>query len=168
MTQDTDWRYAMTRYVKGMPHTRATGLEVIKASKGDVTMRLPWQPWFAGDLSRGLVHGGVITMVLDTLCTGTVLCGLGRPEICPTLDLRIDHYRPARVGHAMVANAIIVNVTGSIATVEGTLWQVNAPEKTIARAVGSFARLPPEMTPHNFERLLCGRPTHSPNTESHV
>ena len=97
-------------------------------------------------------------MVLDTACTGTVLCGLGNaPEICPTLDLRVDHFRPALAGQALVARARITQVTASVVFVEGELWQEDDLQR-VARAVGSFARLPAEATPANFGRLLCGRP----------
>ncbi|MCM2130561.1 PaaI family thioesterase [Larsenimonas rhizosphaerae] len=133
-------------------------MNVVSAGPSGVEMRLPWKADFLGDVSRQLIHGGVITMVLDTACTGTVLCGLGDPpEICPTLDLRVDHFRPAVAGQALLVRARITEITASVVFVEGELWQEN-DQKRVARATGSFARLPAEATPANFGRLLCGRP----------
>ena len=149
------WRTALSRFVNVIPHTRELGLEVIGVVPPEVTMRLPWHDHLLGDTTRGLVHGGVLTMLLDTVCGSAVLCGLPSPEVCPTLDLRVDHYRPAVAGQPIMAWARVLAVTESVVFTEGTLWQEH--ERPIARGIGNFMRLGPSNTPPGFgEALFSG------------
>ncbi|EWH00625.1 thioesterase [Halomonas sp. BC04] len=148
------WRTALSRFVNVIPHTRELGLEVIGVVPPEVTMRLPWRDELLGDTTRGLVHGGVLTMLLDTVCGSAVLCGLPSPEVCPTLDLRVDHYRPAVAGKPIMARARVLSVTESVVFTEGMLWQ--EPERPIARGIGNFMRLGPRNTPPGFVEALFG------------
>ncbi|MFB9146712.1 PaaI family thioesterase [Halomonas alkalicola] len=146
------WLRALTRFVRVIPHTRELGLEVLTADAEAVRMRLPWCDDLLGDASRGLVHGGVLTMLLDTACGSAVLRGLPAPEVCPTLDLRVDHFRPAVAGLALHAEARVVGVTASVVFTEGTLWQEEG--KPVARGIGNFVRLGPRNTPPGFAEAL--------------
>ncbi|RCV91926.1 PaaI family thioesterase [Billgrantia montanilacus] len=149
------WRTALTRFVTLIPHTRELELEVVGVVPPEVTMRLPWRDELLGDTTRGLVHGGVLTMLLDTVCGSAVLCGLPSPEVCPTLDLRVDHYRPAVAGLPIMARARVLSVTESVVFTEGTLWQ--DPERPVARGIGNFMRLGARNTPAGFgEALFSG------------
>lgn len=148
----TDWRRALTRFVTVIPHTRELGLEVLAAGPEGVRMRLPWHTDLTGDAVRGLVHGGVLTMLLDTACGSAVLPALPAPEVCPTLDLRVDHYRPALAGEPLEVEAWTRRVTASIVFTEGRVWQ--AGHGDVARAVGNFVRLGPRNTPPGFAAAL--------------
>ncbi|MBE0488202.1 MAG: PaaI family thioesterase [Halomonas sp.] len=146
------WRRALTRFVRVIPHTRELGLEVLAADAEAIRMRLPWSDDLLGDASRGLVHGGVLTMLLDTVCGSAVLRGLPEPEVCPTLDLRVDHFRPAVAGLALYAEARVVGVTASVVFTEGILWQEEG--RQVARGIGNFVRLGPRNTPPGFAEAL--------------
>lgn len=149
---DADWRRALTRFVTVIPHTRELGLEVLEATPEVTTMRLPWCDDLLGDSARGLVHGGVLTMLLDTVCGSAVLPVLPAPEVCPTLDLRVDHFRPGVAGRAILAEARVVRVTASVVFTEGTLWQEAG--RPLARGIGNFVRLGPRNTPAGFAEAL--------------
>lgn len=149
------WRRALTRFVTVIPHTRELGLEVLEVTAEQTLMRLPWCDDLLGDSARGLVHGGVLTMLLDTVCGSAVLRALPAPEVCPTLDLRIDHFRPAVAGLALHAEAHVVRVTESVVFTEGTLWQET--ERPVARGIGNFVRLGPRNTPPGFAEALFVR-----------
>ncbi|PAU77924.1 PaaI family thioesterase [Halomonas salipaludis] len=148
------WQAALTRFVQVIPHTQALGLEVMEVAPPRVTMRLPWHDDLLGDSQRGLVHGGVLSMLLDTLCGSAVLCGLPEPEVCPTLDLRVDHYRPALAGHGLHGEAWVVRSSESVVFTEGRVWQ--QPERIVARGIGNFVRLGPRNTPSGFAAALFG------------
>ncbi|MDI5934835.1 PaaI family thioesterase [Halomonas kalidii] len=157
---DADWRRALTRFVTVIPHTRELGLEVLTVTPPVVTMRLPWCADLLGDSARGLVHGGVLTMLLDTVCGSAVLCALPAPEVCPTLDLRVDHYRPGVAGRDIFAEARVLRVTASVVFTEGTLWQEAG--RPLARGIGNFVRLGPRNTPQGFaEALFAGEDDHA-------
>lgn len=148
------WRQALNRFVAVIPHTRELGLEVAGVDDETVTMRLPWSDALLGDSRRGLVHGGLLTMLLDTACGSAVLRGLPEPEVCPTLDLRVDHYRPALAGRDIFAEARVVRVTASLVFTEGLLWQEVG--KPVARGIGNFVRLGERNTPPGFAAALFG------------
>lgn len=157
---DADWRRALTRFVTVIPHTRELGLEVLEVTPEATIMRLPWCDDLLGDSARGLVHGGVLTMLLDTVCGSAVLPALPAPEVCPTLDLRVDHFRPAVAGQAILAEARVVRVTASVVFTEGTLWQEAG--RPLARGIGNFVRLGPRNTPEGFaEALFAGEGDHA-------
>lgn len=147
-----DWRRALQRFASAIPHTRDLGLEVLEAGPEGVRFRLPWQDDLLGDEVRGLVHGGLLTMLLDTACGSAVLPALPEPEVCPTLDLRVDHYRPAVAGRAILAEARAVSVSASVVFTEGTLWQEAG--KPVARGIANFVRLGPRNTPPGFKAAL--------------
>ncbi|MEQ5801338.1 PaaI family thioesterase [Halomonas sp. H10-9-1] len=147
-----DWRRALTRFVNVIPHTQELGLEVLEASPRLTRMRLPWHEELLGDSARGLIHGGVLTMLLDTACGSAVLPALPAPEVCPTLDLRVDHFRPALAGRDLLVEARTLRVTASVVFTEGRVWQSDHGD--VARAVGNFVRLGPRNTPAEFAEAL--------------
>lgn len=152
---DVDWQRAIARFVSAVPHTRDLGLTVEAVEPPEVRVRLPWQPVLLGDPVRGLIHGGVLSMTLDTLCGASVLCGLPRPEVCPTLDLRIDHLRPAIAGEDLFGTARVVRITESVVFTEGSVWQ--DPARPVARCTANFVRLGERNTPAGLaEALFAG------------
>ncbi|MBH8580277.1 PaaI family thioesterase [Halomonas pacifica] len=156
---EAQWRLAMTRFVGAVPHARALGLEVTAVSPR-LRMRLPWQTDLLGDARRGLVHGGVLTMLLDTLCGSAVLRELPAPEVCPTLDLRVDHFRPGVAGQDLWGEAWVVRLSEAVAFTEGLIWQT--PERPLARGIGNFARLGARNTPPGFAEALFADPEPTP------
>lgn len=151
-TSPAAWRHALNRFVQVVPHTRDLGLEVTEVELPWVRMRLPWQTTLLGDPERGLIHGGVLSMTLDTLCGASVLCGLAAPEVCPTLDLRVDHFRPAIAGGDLFGEARVVRITESMVFTEGSLWQDK--DRPVARGIANFARLGARNTPPGFAEAL--------------
>ncbi|ATJ81816.1 PaaI family thioesterase [Halomonas beimenensis] len=147
-----EWRRALQRFADAVPHTRELGLEVLSAGPEGVRLRLPWHADLLGDEVRGLVHGGLLTMLLDTACGSAVLPALPEPEVCPTLDLRVDHYRPAVAGRAILAEARTVSVSASVVFTEGRLWQEAG--RPVARGIANFARLGQRNTPPDFKAAL--------------
>ena len=148
------WRAGLTRFINVIPHTRELGLEVVAVNPPRVQLQLPWRDELLGDSERGLVHGGVLSMLLDTVCGSSVLCGLPEPEVCPTLDLRVDHYRPGLAGLPIIAEARVLRVTQAMVFTEGTLWQEEG--RPIARGIGNFVRLGEHNTPPHFAAALFG------------
>ena len=152
------WRTGLTRFVNVIPHIQELGLEVVEVDPPRVRMQLPWRDALLGDTTRGLVHGGVLSMLLDSVCGSAVLCGLPEPEVCPTLDLRVDHFRPALAGQPIIAEASVVQVTAAMVFTQGTLWQ--EPGRPIARGIANFVRLGERNTPQGFAEALFGKSEH--------
>ncbi len=78
-----------------LPFNVHLGLRVETLEPGHAVLRLPFRPEFVGDTRRPALHGGVISMLVDT-CGGTAVwasCGLN--DRVATIDMRVDYLRPA-------------------------------------------------------------------------
>lgn len=121
-----------------VPLNRAMGIEIVETGDGFGRMRLPWDDRWLGDPDAGLVHGGVLTVLLDATCGVAAFLALERPSIIATLDLRVDHLRAAIRGRELRASAQTVRRTRQVLFVRGTVDQGD-PESPIATATATFA-----------------------------
>lgn len=121
-----------------IPLNHAMGMELVELGDGLGTMRLPWDDRWLGDASEGLVHGGVLTTLLDATCGLAAFMGLREPGVIATLDLRVDHLRPAEAGAALVATARTVRATRQVLFVRGVAHHGD-PEAPVAIATATFA-----------------------------
>ncbi|HEY5337147.1 MAG TPA: PaaI family thioesterase [Rhizomicrobium sp.] len=99
--------------------------------------RLPYSEKLVGDPATGVVHGGVITGLLDHTSGIAVMAKLREPMPIATLDLRIDYMRPAKPHVEIVAECECVRVTHEVAFVRGTAHQGDASDP-IALCTGAF------------------------------
>jgi uncharacterized protein (TIGR00369 family) len=124
-----------------IPHTALLGIEVVRISGEELTLKLPYQQALIGDPETGTLHGGAITVLLDqTLGMSTVCSDRIEPSVTPTLDLRIDHLAVAPRGMDIFACARVYRTTRKILFVEGFAY-CESPDKPIARATGTWVRV---------------------------
>ena len=122
--------------VEALPHARALGMELVEASPGVVEIAMPWNPDFVGDPRTGVLHGGVISALMDTCCGAAVLTHPGRPATTATIDIRIDYLRSATSGQRVRTRAECFHMTRSVAFVRAVARdEGDAP---VATATGSF------------------------------
>ncbi len=126
---------AFSRHV---PLNNAMGMELVELGDGLGTMRLPWDDRWLGDAAEGLVHGGVPTTLLDATCGLAAFMGLREPGVIATLDLRVDHLRPAEPGRELIATARTVRATRQVLFVRGVAHHGD-PEAPVAVATATFA-----------------------------
>ncbi|HAQ34771.1 MAG: thioesterase [Maricaulis sp.] len=106
--------------VDGSPHAQALGLALDGLGPGRATMRAPYRVDLIGDPETRVLHGGVVTALLDHACGVAAFSGLGAKETPATLDLRIDYMRPAEPGKDIIAEAECIRAHGLIAFVRAT------------------------------------------------
>src|SRR5690606_37348828 len=98
---------------------------------------LPYQFVFIGDMESGVIHGGVVTAMLDESCGMAVQLALDGSRSIATLDLRIDYQKPAKPGVDIKAHSICYHVTRSIAFVRSTAYQ-ETEDDPVATAAACF------------------------------
>ena len=84
--------------------------------------------------SVGLVHGGVLCTIADTLCAAAVLSGIEMDRHPLTMDLNISFLKAAR-GARISGTAQIIHLGRRTAKVECSLY---SDDVLIARAYASF------------------------------
>jgi uncharacterized protein (TIGR00369 family) len=99
------------------PYMRFLGLEMVRAEKGTVEVRLPFREEFVRHDGSDWLHGGVVSALIDIVGDYAVITETGVGV--PTIDLRVDYLRPARRGDLLaVGRTLRVGRTVSVADVE--------------------------------------------------
>src|SRR3954454_14763519 len=114
-----------------------SGLALDRAAPGEVWTSLPYRPAFVGDTATGVIHGGVVTAMLDETCGMAVQLALDGTRSIATLDLRIDYQKPATPGLAIKAHSSCYRVTRSIAFGRAPAYQ-DSEDDPVATATACF------------------------------
>ncbi len=122
---------------EAIPHVRELGVEMVSIGEHGMTMRLAYQERLVGNPETGVVHGGVITTLIDTVCGMSVFTRLSKIVPIATLDLRIDYLKPATPGKDLLAEAECYKVTRNVAFVRGIAHHGD-PGDPIANCAGTF------------------------------
>jgi len=125
------------RVLDGIPHGKEIGLRLISAEDGVARMMVPFDSRLIGDPATGVLHGGVVTTLLDTCCGAAVLSVKERPASTATLDLRVDYMRSARSGSAVFAEAECFRITRAVAFVRAVAFEEDKADP-VAAATGAF------------------------------
>ena len=123
--------------IEHIPHSAAIGMYLIEAIDGRALMRVPWREDLVGNPDTGVLHGGVITSVLDNAAGMAVASAMGEWRPMATLDLRIDYMKPSTPGADLLATAHCHKLTQSIAFVRGIAYHED-PDDPIATTVATF------------------------------
>jgi uncharacterized protein (TIGR00369 family) len=128
-----------------------SGLRLDRSAPGEAWSSLPYRPVFVGDTETGVLHGGVVTAMLDESCGMAVQLALDGTRAIATLDLRIDYQKPATPGLDIRAHSFCYRVTRSIAFVRATAYQ-ESEDDPVATATACF------MVGANRTNMLLDRP----------
>jgi len=123
--------------VGGSPHAVDLGLKLVRVSPGEAVIRAPYREDLVGDPETGVMHGGVVTALLDHASGAAAFAGLGGEQALATLDLRLDYMRPATPGQDVIAEARTIKVAGLIAFVSAIAHDGD-PDDPVATAHAAF------------------------------
>ncbi len=99
------------------PFMRFLGIQLVRAEKGGIEVRLPFREEFLRGDGSDWLHGGVVSALADIVGDYAVVTETGVGV--PTIDLRVDYLRPARRGDLVaMGRTLRVGRTVSVADVE--------------------------------------------------
>jgi len=82
----------------------------------------------------GTVHGGAIYTMADACSGAAAFFALGEDELCRTIELKINYFRPVLTGE-LICEAKVVNKSSNLATSEA---EITSNGQLIAKALGTF------------------------------
>ena len=136
------------------PHMNQLGISIESITPGECIFKQPYQKEFVGNPDTGVVHGGLITTLMDSACGLTVFSMMKEMVAIATLDLRIDYLRPAKPGQPIYGKGTCYKRTSDVAFVRGIAYD-ESEDDPIANTVGVFA-----LTPGNndiFKKFLSSQ-----------
>lgn len=161
MSESNPYLGRAQRFVGALRQCQVLGMKVIQASGEGLTIELPYNEQHVGNPTTGVIHGGVLTTLMDTACGTMVINALPEFELCPTLDLRVDYVRAAEPKKSIFAFAEAYRVSRNVVFTRCTVHQgdVNEP---VANCVAAFMRIGPHMTPPDFQSMVVADDVYPP------
>jgi len=145
---DKIWKILRELYEHKIPFNKVLGLQAESLKMEDVRVKFEMKDDFIGNYVQGILHGGVISAVLDT--TGGLTASLGvlqkmkghtAEEIgknltkIGTIDLRIDYLRPGK-GDYFIATGSIMRAGRRVSVTRMELY--NDQNLLIAVGTGTY------------------------------
>jgi uncharacterized protein (TIGR00369 family) len=125
------------KFTAAAPYSLELGLEVRVAQPEWCVIAVPYQPHLVGNPATGVLHGGVITALIDSCFGLAVFVRLNQLRAMATLDLRIDHLKPATPGREVLGGAVCYKHTSELAFLRGSIYH-ETPDDPIATSVSVF------------------------------
>jgi uncharacterized protein (TIGR00369 family) len=116
------------------PHMRELGMRILSAEKGVVVGMLPYRDDLVGDPQTGVLHGGVVTTLLDSTAGAAVVTRLLVPSPIATLDLRIDYLRPSTPRAPLHARVECYKLTRHVAFTRGIAYNTDERDPVASMA----------------------------------
>ncbi len=113
-----------------------SGIKNVSPS-GEAWMRVAYAEHLVGNPATGVIHGGVITTLLDNCAGVAVMTALPELKSIATLDLRIDYMKPATPGLDVIGYCRCYKVTRNVAFVQGAAYHAD-PADPIATTAMTF------------------------------
>ncbi|MEO0883764.1 MAG: PaaI family thioesterase [Pseudomonadota bacterium] len=136
-----------------VPWAKELGFELTDVERGRVFGNLTWSEHLLGDPEAGVIHGGVVTSLLDNLCGAAVVSAMTEFQSTATLDLRIDYMRSSEKGRDIIGEAECYHVTRTVAFARAWAYH-DTRDKVIATATGAFALNDPKRWSSGLSRAM--------------
>ncbi len=135
-------------YEEKIPFNKALGLKIISLKEDNVCIKLEMKEKLVGNYKYGMLHGGVISSVLDATGGAIVSVGMLKKMVgcqleeifnritkISTVDLRIDFLRPGQ-GNYFLSTGSIMRMGNKVVVIRTTLH--NDKEALIAVGTGIY------------------------------
>lgn len=125
------------QFIEAIPHAKALDMQVEDLGEGKAQISMPWAEHLVGDPRTGVIHGGVVSTLMDTCSGAAVMAHPSGPRSTATIDLRIDYMRAAAPRQQIVATAECYHMTRNVAFIRAVAVDEDS-ENPVATATGAF------------------------------
>ena len=125
-----------------LPHCQAIGLRFESALDRSQTLSVDWRDDLVGNQATQVLHGGVITTLVDVASATAVAAHLPDFETLATLDMRIDYLHAATPQQRVFATSDCYRLSGQVAFVRTMCYQEHDQNNPIALGTATFMRSP--------------------------
>lgn len=138
MSRSPDPADLLGKVMTHVPHMKALGLILEEIGQGRAVARVDYREDLVGFRETGVLAGGVIFTLMDSVSGAAVFSALKQLQPIATLDLRIDYLKPAEPGRSVIGQADCIKLTHHIGFVRG-LAHHGDTDDPIALTSGTFA-----------------------------
>jgi len=114
-------------------------LQIERSDPDGVQLRMPYNPEFCADEGGTLLHGGVLTALLDSAFGLANFLAVENLEAMATLDLRVEYLSPAQSRADVIVFTECYRQTRHIAFNSGRVWFDTPGQNEIARGSATFS-----------------------------
>ena len=140
MSDDEKDMYPLKEFqqiMESLPQCQALGIRMAKFTRGYCETYLEYDKKLAGDPDTGIVHGGVVTTLMDTAGGACAFSVIKAGQTVATLDLRIDYLKPAQPGARINGVTECYKLTKNVAFVRGYAYNTDRNDP-IANCTATF------------------------------
>jgi len=103
------------------PIARLMGYKLVEVGSGRAVFELEPAEYHYNPLSS--VHGGVISLILDSAMTSAIISALPEGIACTTIELKVNYIRPVTIKTGLLrSEAETIHVGRKIATAQGKVF----------------------------------------------
>ncbi|MCG9051676.1 PaaI family thioesterase [Laribacter hongkongensis] len=129
----------MQSWFVSLPHCATLGIRFVDIVDKQPCYAIDWREDLVGNPATGVLHGGVITSLIDTTSALSIFPHLPDAEAIATLDLRIDYLKPAIPGQTVYCRAECYKLARQVAFTRAVCHHGDA-SAPIAHGVATFMR----------------------------
>lgn len=129
---------ALTQFFdSSIPFNAFLGLKLIDVGRGYAVAELPFRAEFIGDPIRPALHGGVISMLADTVGGAAVYTMADPGDRVATIDLRVDYLRRGRE-EPLRGRADVIRAGNRVGVASVAVYHPSTPDAPVAVAKGVY------------------------------
>lgn len=119
------------------PMGQNIGLTYLGFGDKRICTGLKWDESLVGNAETGVLHGGVVTALIDETAGGASVLATGNKFSVATIDLRVDYMRPAEPRCHIYCTAHIYKLTQRVVFFNAEAFH-DDPSRAIAVGTGTF------------------------------